>query len=146
MIWIVTDSAQELKNDPENGLIVMKLPIMINGEESKEEISKEKFYEMLEDDSISLKTSQATPADFEEVFRKITENGDEVLGVLLSSTLSGTYNSARLAAMDFDNIWLVDSGQAALSETALVKRAMDLRDQGLSAQQIAKQLEEDKKK
>lgn len=48
--------------------------------------------------------------------------------------------------MDFDNIWLVDSGQAALSETALVKRAMDLRDQGLSAQQIAKQLEEDKKK
>ncbi|OLU40889.1 DegV family protein [Ileibacterium valens] len=146
MIWIVTDSAQELKNDPENGLIVMKLPIMINGEESKEEISKEKFYEMQEDDSISLKTSQATPADFEEVFRKITENGDEVLGVLLSSTLSGTYNSARLVAMDFDNIWLVDSGQAALSETALVKRAMDLRDQGLSAQQIAKQLEEDKKK
>lgn len=43
MIWIVTDSAQELKNDPENGLIVMKLPIMINGEESKEEISKEKI-------------------------------------------------------------------------------------------------------
>lgn len=146
MIWIVTDSAQEITNNPEEGVVVLNLPTIINGEEVREPLEKEKFYELLEDDSVSMKTSQATPADFSEVFEKLTKNGDEVIGVLLSSSLSGTFNSARLAAMEFDNIWLVDSGQAALSETALVKRAIQLRDQGLNAQEIAGKLEQEKKK
>lgn len=122
----------------------MHLPLIVNGVEQEEPLSSEAFYDLLENDGVELKTSQATPAEFEEMFSELTRDGDEVVCVLLSSTLSGTFNSARLAAMEFDGVHLVDSGQACLSETALVKRALELRDEVSSAAELAEKLEQEK--
>lgn len=144
MIWIVTDSAQELKSDDARGLAVMNLPLSINGEDVKEEISEERFYELLDDEQMTLRTSQASPAMFEDFFEKLTANGDEVVAILVSTTLSGTYNSARLAALDFPGVHLIDSHTACLAQTVLVERAIELRDQGLSAYELVAALEEEK--
>ena len=144
MIWIVTDTAQELKSRPTDGLAVISLPLIVNSAEQAEPMEPERFYELLADDSVELKTSQATPAKFQELFEELTANGDEVVAVLLSSKLSGTFNSARLAALETEGVYLVDTEEACLSQTALVKRAMQLRDEGLDAAGIADRLNQEK--
>lgn len=146
MIWIVTDTAQEIQNDPANGIAVMQLPLMINQQECRDtaSLSKEEFYQMLEDDNTTLTTSQATPAMFEALFSKLTESGDEVVCITLSSTLSGTYNSARLASLEMEGVYLVDSMNACLGQSALVKRAIQLREENHSAKEIAGILDQEK--
>lgn len=143
MIWIVTDSAQELKNDKDNGLVVVKLPVLINGQAPKEDISDEQFYMLLDAEGVNLTTSQFSPAGFGELFDTLLQNPeDEVVAILLSSGLSGTFNSARLAAMEHEGrVHLVDSRNACLSQTALVKEALRLRDQGLTASELAQAVE-----
>lgn len=147
MIWIVTDSAQETKDAKDKGLVVVKLPVLVNGEVPQEEITDEQFYLLLDSEGVSLTTSQFSPATFADLFEELLKNPeDEVVAVLLSSTLSGTYNSARLAAMEFDGrVHLVDSNNACLSQTALVQEALRLRDQGMNAAEIADALEQAKK-
>lgn len=143
MIWIVTDTAQEMKHDPENGLYVIDLPVSVNGKTCEKPLEKEEFYSLLEQDDVTLTTSMASPAVMEEVFEKLTANGDEVVAILLSSILSGTWNSARLASLENPSVHLVDSMNACLGECALVQRAMELREQGLGAAEIQKQLQEE---
>lgn len=147
MIWIVSDSAQEITENLDQGVAVMPLPLIVNGQEypGGKGISLEEFYSLLEQDENTLSTSQATPAMYEALFSKLTENGDEVVCITLSSTLSGTYNSARLAAQEFPGVYLVDSMNACLGQSALVERAIQLRGQNHSAEEIAKILDEDKK-
>lgn len=141
MIWILTDTAQELKHDPENGLYVVNLPVVLNGEVREKPLEKEEFYSLLENDDMTITTSMASPAVLEEVFEKLTANGDDVVAILLSSTLSGTYNSARLASQDNPHVFLVDSRNACLGQSALVERAMEIRDKGLSAREMQNALE-----
>lgn len=136
MIWIVTDTAQENLQDTEKGLMVVNLPVSVNGNVCEKPLEKEEFYTLLEDDAITLQTSQASPAVFEELFGRLTENGDEVLGIFLSSTLSGTFNSARLAAQDLRGVYLVDSRNACLGQSALVQRALQLRETAADAAQL----------
>lgn len=144
MIQIVTDSATELKSDPDNGLHVVELPLLKNGQ-PLQDCPRQAFYKFLEQDDVTLSTSQASPAVFEQLFGQLSAKGDEVLYIALSSTLSGTFNSARLAAADITNVWLVDSMEACLSQTALVLRALQLRDEGYCAGDIARRLNEEKK-
>lgn len=143
MIWIVSDSAQEVQADPARGIAVMPLPLLINRQEVHG-LGKEEFYAALQDDDRQVSTSQASPAMYERLFAELTRERDSVVVITLSSTLSGTFNSARLAAMEYDNVYLVDSRQATLSQSALVARAVQLREEGLDAAQIAQALEQEK--
>lgn len=143
MIWILTDTAQELQHDPANGLYVVNLPVMVNGNLCDQPLEKEEFYSLLENDDVTITTSMASPAVLEEIFEELTQNGDEVVAITLSSTLSGTWNSARLASENNPRVFLVDSRNACLGQTALVERAMELRDQGLDAASMQKKLQEE---
>ena len=91
-------------------------------------------------------TSQATPYVFTEAFQKAVDAGEDVVVITLSAKLSGTYQSASIAAMDYFGIHVVDSGTAAIGGTILTKLALRLADQGLSAGEIAARLEEEKKR
>ena len=66
------------------------------------------------------------------------------MAVVLSSKLSGTYQSAVLAAGDFDNVYVVDSLNATVGLQVLVKYALELADRGLGAARIAQELEQAK--
>lgn len=104
-------------------------------------IQHEAFYEKLTSSDVLPTTSQPTPESFLQVFRSIADAGDQAVVITLSSQLSGTYQSACIAAMDFEGtIFVVDSLSAALGNGILAEYALSLVDQGISAAEIAKEL------
>ncbi len=104
-----------------------------------------KFYEKLVESDDIPTTSQATPADFAEYFDKVKANGDSAVVITISSKLSGTYQSASIAAMDYDDIYVVDSTSVTISAGILAQYALKLAENGMSAKEIASTLNEKKK-
>lgn len=92
------------------------------------------------------RTTQVNPQEYCETFTPLLENGDEVVAVLLSSRLSGCYQSACIAREMLEEtgarLHLVDSLNATIGEWLLVREAVRLRDAGRSAAQIAAALED----
>ena len=91
-------------------------------------------------------TSQATPAMFDEHFKRIAEAGESAVVLTLASKLSGTYQSAMLAASEYENIYVVDSESVAIGSGILAELALKLADSGMNAKEIAEKLEQEKKR
>lgn len=108
-------------------------------------INHKAFYEKLVETDVHPTTSQATPAAFCEEFEKAKEAGEGAVVITLSSKLSGTYQSAVIAAADYENIFVVDCGSVAIGGGILVERALELLSEGLDAKEIYQKLEEEKK-
>ena len=148
MIRIITDSSCDLDLTQAAQLQVDVLPIHIYFGETeyldRQTLSVTEFYEKLETVEKLPTTSQITPFEFAQAFQPYVDAGDEIVGIFLSSELSGTFQSAMTAKqmLQADNIYLVDSLNAALGHHLLVQIAVRLRDAGLSAQQIAARLTE----
>lgn len=158
MIRIVTDSASDIdmKAAGELGIICIPLTVSFGREEFKEniELSKTEFYKRLMTDKESPQTSQVPPYAFEQVFREAKEAGDDIIAILLSSRLSGTYQSARIAkesVYDSEGIsngdgsgksscYVIDSRSASAGQQLLAEYAAKLREEGSTAREIVKQL------
>lgn len=111
-------------------------------------ITHTEFYKrMIEFNTLPV-TSQVNPAEFEAVIDKVktTSPDDEIVIITMSSNLSGTYQSARIAAEEFENVWVVDSLNVSIGAHALVDYAVILRDKGLSGKEIAEILTEKREK
>ena len=109
-------------------------------------INNKTFYEKLTQNSELPTTSQATPDDFLKELEKAKAAGEAAVVITLASSLSGTYQSACIAAAEFENVFVVDSSSVAMGGGILVEFAFRLLDEEKSAEQIAKTLEEEKKK
>ena len=108
-------------------------------------IDHKTFYEKLIESDVLPKTSQPTPDAFAQVFEQVKQAGDEAVVIALSGKLSGTVQSATIAAMDFPGvIHIVDSNNVAIGGAILVEQALRYRDEGLNAATIAAKLEQDK--
>lgn len=95
------------------------------------------FYEKLAESHVLPTTSQPTPFSFEEVFRSALEDGFDVVCLTCSSKLSGTNQSANIAAAEFPGrVHVVDSGTIAIGLGILTEHALELADRGLSAEEI----------
>jgi DegV family protein with EDD domain len=104
-------------------------------------ITAQEFYKKLESAKELPSTSQATPYAFSEAFEEAVEAGDTVVAVILSSGLSGTYQSAVIGASEFPGkVFVVDSRNVALSAGIMVEYAFRLLEQGMDAEQIAAEL------
>lgn len=146
-VQIITDSASDLTNSTHPSLHVVPLNVRFGNTEYRDgvDLSHKEFYEKLIEEDTLPQTSQASPVLFEEAIADAKKNGDEVLVITLSSKLSGTYQSARLGASEFDDVILVDSMTVSLGLQVLVLRALQLSDQGMNAADIAKTIEQEKK-
>ena len=83
---------------------------------------------------------------FQDLFQEAVDAGNEVVCITLSSHISGTYQSACIAAAPFkESVFVVDSENATIGERILAERAWALRDEGLSAADIAYCLNQEKK-
>ena len=150
MIRILTDSAADLTpaDRARPGVTVVPLQVVFsNGDTALDgvDITGDAYYERLKGEEKLPRTSQPSPDQFIEVFEQARAAGDQVVAVLLSSTLSGTWQCARLAAetCEFEDLWVVDSRTGSQGEAVLVREALRLRDeQGCTAEQIAAALEE----
>lgn len=148
MIKIVTDSASDIVNCDREDLVVLPINITFGTEEYQDGINltHEQFYEKLIESDELPTTSQVPPYVFEELFDRAREQGDKLVVITMSSKLSGTFQSAHIAAEEYDDIvQLVDSENVSLGEHALVEYALQLKEQGYSAAEIREQLEQAKK-
>lgn len=145
-VRIIVDSAADLTAEIRNRLTVIPLTVIF-GERAYSDgvdISYEEFYQMLENSDVLPKTSQAGPAQFADYFQPIADAGESAVVITLASKLSGTYQSAVIAAEDFPNIYVVDSTTATIGMAILAQRALQMVDAGMDAASIAQALEQEK--
>ncbi len=148
-VGVVTDSSADLPRDwaREHGVEVVPLQLIVGEETYRdgEEVGPDELLEILRDpDAPVPTTSQAPPRAFLDAYRRSADRGAEaVLGVFLSGALSGTCGSARAAADGLEDlpIELVDSRSGSLGLGMLVVRAVELLEEGLSAEETAEELE-----
>ena len=150
-IKILTDSASDIseKEAKELGIIMLPMEITFGDEEYLDGVNllPNQFYEKLIESTTLPKTSQINSFRFNEAFEEHAKNGDEIIAIILSSKLSGTYNSAVKAAQNFNNqVFVIDSLSAALGERLLIEYALKLIKEGKSAQEIVDLIEENKSK
>ena len=150
MIRILTDSASDLTATDSARPGVYTVPLSVTfadgtGGLDGVELTADEFYAHLKVDKVPPRTSQPSPQSFMTIFEDAKENGDQVIAILISSNLSGTYQCARLAAesCDFEDVFFVDSRTASQGEAILVREALRLRDEEhLPAHAIAAELEQ----
>lgn len=146
MVRIVVDSACDLTKEKADTLNLdfMPLKTIFGKEEFLDGItlSHEDFFKKLEECDDLPTTSQVSPYDFETKFDEIKKAGDTAVVITISSLLSGTFQSATIAASEYEDIvFPVDSKTLCLAEQNLVLYAVELRDKGLSAKEIAAELD-----
>ena len=145
---IIVDSTADLLPNIKDRVHVVPLTVHFGNEEYIDgvTIDHKTFYEKLIETDVLPSTSQATPAAFGDEFEKAAQAGEAAVVITLASKLSGTYQSAVIAAQDYENIYVVDSESAAIGGGILVELALQYLDAGMSAQEIAAKLEEEKQK
>lgn len=126
------------------GIEVVRLHVNFGGEDFVDgvDITPEGFYERLIESDALPTTSQAAPADFAEALERLTANGDELVCLTISSKLSGTYQSAMIAAADFEGrVRVVDTLNVALGAQILARYALRLASGGRGMDEVADELE-----
>ena len=142
-VRIIVDSTADLLPQIAQRLTIVPLSVRFGDREYVQgvDITNAQFYEMLVESDTLPTTSQATPYQFENAFREAVEAGDTAVAITLSSKLSGTYQSAVIAAAEFPGrVFVVDSTSAAIGTGILIEYALQLVDEGLSAEEIAQKL------
>ncbi|WP_040193928.1 DegV family protein [Clostridium culturomicium] len=151
-IRIITDSTSDIPQNQakERNLTIVPLCVRFGDEEFKDGVtlSSEDFYKRLEASKILPVTSQPSPNEFLNHFEEAKAANDEVIVITLSSTLSGTYQSAMLAKSmcEYDKIHVIDSETVTLSLKILIDYAVKLRNEGLSFEELISELETSKKR
>jgi hypothetical protein len=143
---VVTDSSADLPDAILDRHHIAMVPLQVvfgtSTFRDRVELRPEEFYRRLRTSAELPTTSQPTPADFIKAFRDAREEADEIVAVLLGSTLSGTFNAAQAAirAAGLDRIHLVDSRSASFGVGLLALRGAELAEAGWSGPRIAAEL------
>ena len=145
-VHLIVDSTADVSEAIRPRLTVVPLTVHFGSEEYIDgvTITHEEFYNKLVESDVLPTTSQATPAAFAEVFEEVAAAGDSAVVITVASQLSGTCQSARIAAEDYDNIYVVDSGSVTLGAGILAEYALRCARSGMTAAEIAGLLEKKK--
>ena len=146
-VRIVVDSTADVTDEIRAKLSVVPLTVHFGEQEYVDgiTINHKQFYEMLVETDVLPTTSQPSPEAFAQVFRQAQEAGEQVVALTVSSKLSGTCQSAMIAAADFpDSVWVVDTKTVAIGCGILAELAVRLKEEGLSAAEIVARLEEER--
>lgn len=135
-VGIVTDSTCDLRPEQLAALDVVMVPLTVHfGDESFRDwldLTPEEFYPRLKAFSGLPTTSQPSPADFTAAYAALAEQGaEEIVSIHLSAALSGTFESAMLAAKTSPiPVRVVDGKRASQATALIVKAAVEVRDAG----------------
>ena len=142
-VKIIIDSTTDLVEATKEKVITVPITIRFGNTEYVDgvDISNKEFYEKLIESDVLPTTSQATPDSFEGLFKEIKENGDTAVVITISSNLSGTFQSANIAAEDYkDCVYVVDSGSVTIGAGILTEYALRLVEEGKTAEEIYNEL------
>jgi DegV family protein with EDD domain len=148
MLRIVTDGAADVLPawKTEYGIDVIPVNIMF-GERSYlqgVDLDNEGFYKLVDEKKRIPKTSQPTPHQFVEFYRKIAQKGDTIISVHVTAKLSGTYASAVSAADEVRNdfkVYPIDSASGSLGIGLMCREARRLDRAGKSVEEIVQYIE-----
>ncbi|MFT4144204.1 MAG: DegV family protein [Mobilitalea sp.] len=149
---IITDSTADITTEQaeQMGITIVPLKVIFGEKEYRDgiDISIEGFYEKLVTADKLPTTSQPAPDDFLKYYEEAKEAGDSVLVILISSKLSGTYQSAVIAKemCEYSQISIIDSITTITNLRLLVEHAIKLKEQKIPMVQIVNELEELKKR
>ncbi|WP_018132174.1 DegV family protein [Effusibacillus pohliae] len=146
-IAIVTDSTAYLPDDyiEKNRITVVPLSVNFGTETRREgiDIKTREFYDMLPRLKELPTTSQPAVGEFVQAFESLVKTYDTVIGMFLSSGLSGTYNAAKTAAeMVGGDITVIDSKITSYPLARMVMEAVDMRDAGKSKEEIVSRVQQ----
>ena len=146
MIRIITDSLCDLTMARARELNIDILPLLVRfGEEEYRcgiELTNEQFYEKLATSPVSPTTAAVNPYEFEEIFERYLNAGDDVVAILFSRHMSATYQSAVIAAenIDSERLHLIDCKNGARGQTLLIETAAAMRDEDMTAVEIQERI------
>ncbi|UWG98259.1 DegV family protein [Dehalobacter sp. DCM] len=146
-VKIITDSTSDIPKHVADhyGISIVPLKVLFGDQEYRDgiDLTNEEFYIKLSQHRELPKTAQVNPGEFVEAFSKYLNNGDAVIGIFISSQLSGTYNSAVMAKeiLNNDKLYIIDSKSATFGLGHLVIEAAEMAFQGIEAEDIFKQIE-----
>ena len=145
---IVVDSTADILPEYLNQIHTVPLTVSFGDEEYIDgvTIDHRTFYQKLIETDAMPSTSQASPAAFAEQYDQAAAADEEVVVITISSKLSGTYQSAMIAAAGRSSVYIVDSENASVGCGILVGLALRYLRDGMTASAIAEKLQEDKKK
>jgi len=141
-VAVVTDSTADIPAAERERLGIEMVPLKVHfGEETyldNIDLTPEQFYQKLKAFSGLPTTSQPSPADFFEVYKRLADAGRPIVSIHLSSAMSGTIQSAQLAKsmLPEADITVVDGRSASFGTGMLVMAAAELAAQGASAAEI----------
>lgn len=147
MIHIITDSGADLEPQEYGRTGVSVVPMNVSFEDGTGiaddgTMTKDEFFARLAGETRLPRTSQPSPEAFMKVLAQVRERGDEAVVITISQKLSGTWQCACLAAEEVGGtVYVVDSASATRGQAILVREALRLRDEGVSAAGIASALE-----
>ena len=146
---IIIDSSTDLKPAVREKCTVVPLTLRFGDEEFLDGVTIDyrTFYEKLVECDALPTTSQASPDAFGQIFRQVAEAGEQAVVLCLSSKLSGTCQSANIAAMEYPGcIYVVDSLNVSIGTGVLAELAVDLAEAGADAKTIAATLTREREK
>ena len=148
-VKFIIDAGCDLNQQQAEALGVKLIPMTIRfgAEEYRSgvDITNQEFYEKLTTSKENPTTSQPTPFEYEQAYEEVVSAGDEAVVLCVSSALSGTYQSATIAADGYENrIYVIDTRAVSLGQKILLDYAIGLRDKGMSAKEIFTELEQKK--
>ena len=151
-MMIITDSASDITEkeaeEMDIRLVWLKTKFSDGDFPMKTEEDFCRFFDKLAEEKELPMTSQPSPEEYLEFFEEAKSKDEEVLVLTLSSGLSGTINAANLAKQmsEYDKIWIIDSEQAIITQRFLVQKAVELRKEGKTTEDIVEILEDLKKR
>lgn len=146
-VRIIVDSTADLIPEIRERLTTVPLTVHFGDQEYMDgvTITHKQFYEKLVESDVMPTTSQPSPEAFARIFRQVEADGDQAVVLTVSSKLSGTCQSAAIAAADFPGrVWVVDTRSVAIGSGILAELALRLVDSGMDAPSIAAQLERER--
>ncbi len=147
-IRIITDSSSDIVS-PQNNITVLPMTVRFGNTDYMDgiDINHKEFYEKLIESDELPTTSLISPAAFEDAYKNAVNEGESVIVITLSGKLSGTYQSAVVAAADYeDRVFVIDSLNASIGEQILIYRALKLIEDGLSVKEVVEILLEEREK
>src|ERR1700690_517712 len=147
MLKIVTDGAADMPPEWEKEFDIEVIPInILFGEKTYlqyVDIDNAGFYRMVDETKTIPKTSQPSPHQFAEFYKKIAKKGDVIISIHVTSKLSGTYASAVQAAEDVKGLFQVlpvDSMAGWVAIGIMCREARRMDRAGKSPEQIVNSL------
>ena len=150
-IKIICDSLSDVNKEylEQYDIDVIPLTLILEGKEYKDgiDIKSEEFYKILREKNVHPKTSQATYAQFKEIFDKYVNEGKIVLYISGSSAATGTCQSATMAKNDSEGeIHIYDTYNFSFGAGIFVVKAAELINEGKSIEEIFEELDRLKEK